>query len=84
MYLVNGIAWLGFGSTLEDARGRGAQSAMFAERLRDAAVLGCRFAFTETGEETSDAPNASYRNMLRAGFRLAYHRPNWVRRPPDD
>jgi hypothetical protein len=43
---------------------------------------GCRWAITETGEETPEEPvNHSYRNMLRAGFRLAYARQNWVRIP---
>ena len=47
---------------------------------RDARAQGCRWAITETGEETEEEPvNHSYRNMLRAGFRLAYARRNWVR-----
>ncbi len=80
MYVAEGVAWLGFGATLEVARGRGGQSAMFARRLADARDLGCRFAVTETGKETEEDPvNHSYRNMLRSGFRLAYARRNWVR-----
>ncbi len=82
MFVTEGVAWLGFGATLESARGRGAQSAMFATRLADAHDLGCRWAITETGEETEDDPvNHSLRNMRRAGFRLAYARQNWVRIP---
>ena len=81
MYVTGDVAWLGFGATLESARGRGGQSAMFAARLRDARAAGCRWAITETGEETEEEPvNHSYRNMLRAGFQLAYARRNWVRR----
>jgi GNAT superfamily N-acetyltransferase len=79
MYVTEGVAWLGFGATLEAARGRGGQSALFARRLQDARDLGCRWAVTETGEETDDDPNPSYRNMIRAGFKLAYARRNWVR-----
>jgi hypothetical protein len=79
MYVTEGVAWLGFGATFEAARGRGGQSALFAERLRNARDLGCRWAVTETGEETDDDPNPSYRNMIRAGFNLAYARRNWVR-----
>lgn len=82
LYVTDRFAWLGFGATLEAYRGRGGQSALFAERLRDAADLGCRLAFTETGEDSPDDPNPSYHNMIRAGFRLAYHRPNWVKRRP--
>jgi GNAT superfamily N-acetyltransferase len=79
MRVLGDYAWLGYGATLESFRGRGGQSAMFAARLRDAAALGCRIALTETGEETADAPNPSYRNMKRLGFRDAYMRRNWVR-----
>jgi hypothetical protein len=81
LYVTEGVAWLGYGATLEAARGQGGQSAMLARRLRDAKELGCRFAITETGEETEEEPvNHSYRNMLRSGFRLAYARRNYVRR----
>ena len=80
MFVTEGVAWLGFGATLEAARGRGGQSAMFATRLADARAQGCRWAVTETGEETEEEPvNHSYRNMVRSGFRLAYARRNWVR-----
>jgi hypothetical protein len=81
MFVTEGVAWLGFGATLESHRGRGAQSAMFARRLADARAAGCRLAITETGEDTPEEPNPSYRNMLRAGFEVAYFRPNFVRRP---
>ncbi len=80
LFVTEGAAWLGYGATLEAARGRGGQSAMFATRLADARAQGCRWAITETGEETDEEPvNHSYRNMLRSGFRLAYARRNWVR-----
>ncbi|SRR5579884_219767 len=68
-------------ATLPGYRGRGAQSALMARRVADAAALGCRWLVSETGEETPDRPNPSYRNMLRAGFRLLYQRPNWVHFP---
>jgi hypothetical protein len=80
MCVIEDVAWLGFGGTLEAARGRGGQSAMFATRLADARAQGCRWAVTETGEETEEFPvNHSYRNMVRSGFRLAYARRNWYR-----
>jgi hypothetical protein len=82
MHLVDGVAWLGYGATLEGYRGRGWQTAMFLRRLADAREMGCRLAITETGEETEKNPvNHSYRNMLRTGFQLAYARQNWVRLP---
>lgn len=79
MRIEDGVAWLGFGATSESHRGRGGQSAMFARRLGDARDAGCRLAITETGEETPEMPNPSYRNMVRSGFQLAYPRRNWVR-----
>jgi hypothetical protein len=80
MRIDEDVAWLGFGATVEAARGRGGQSALFARRLADAQVAGCHLAITETGEETPDEPNPSYRNMVRAGFQQAYLRQNRVRR----
>lgn len=78
--IEDGVAWLGFGSTLPDFRGRGWQTAMFLRRLHDAKAAGCHLAVTETGEETEQNPvNHSYRNMVRTGFRLAYARRNWYR-----
>ena len=84
MYVIDDIVWLGFGATLATHRGRGGQSAIFHRRLVDARAAGCRLAFTETGPDSEEEPNLSYRNMVRLGFRVGYHRPNWVRRPADD
>jgi hypothetical protein len=80
MQIAEGVAWLGYGSTLESHRGRGSQSALFARRIRDAGQLGARLLITETGEDTEADPNPSYHNMRRAGFRLGYLRRNWL--PP--
>ena len=66
------VAWLGMGCTLPARRGRGAQSAIIRRRLEDARELGCRLAVTETaGEDVT-----SCRNLLRAGFDIAYARVN--------
>ncbi len=82
LYVTGDAAWLGNAATLEEYRGRGWQTAMLAQRLADARDAGCRWAVSETGEETEEDPvNPSYRNMVRAGFRLAYARRNRVRRP---
>jgi len=77
LYVHDGAGWLGFGGTMREWRGRGAQSALIARRIRDAADLGCRWLTVETEPETPRWPNPSYRNMLRAGFQVAYHRPNY-------
>ncbi len=78
MFVSGDVAWLGMGSTLAPYRGRGAQSAMFARRIEDGLQAGCQWFVTETGEDTPQSPNPSYRNMRRAGFKLAYMRPNYV------
>jgi len=72
------VAECGAAATLEAARGRGCQTALLHRRIRDAAAAGVRTLFVETGERSEDRPSASYRNILRAGFREAYVRPNWV------
>jgi hypothetical protein len=78
MYVNGEIGWIGFGSTLESHRKRGGQGAMFARRIQDGLALGCKWFITETGEDTPESPNPSYHNMLRAGFKLAYLRPNYI------
>jgi GNAT superfamily N-acetyltransferase len=80
MVVAEGIAEFGIGATLEEARGRGCQTALLHRRICDAAAAGCHTLFVETGERVPDRPAASYRNVLRAGFEEAYLRPNW-RRP---
>jgi GNAT superfamily N-acetyltransferase len=71
------IGWLGFGATLPEYRGRGAQSAILAGRIEDARKQGCSTVVTETGELDEGRPSSSYRNILRAGFREAGVRPNY-------
>jgi len=77
MLIEDGVAELGIGATLEEARGRGCQTALLRRRVSDAASAGCRTLFVETGERVPDRPSASYRNILKAGFEEAYLRPNW-------
>ena len=79
MLIDAGIAEFGIAATLEPARGRGCQLALLHRRIRDAAAAGCRTLLVETGERVPGRPSPSYRNILRAGFREAYVRPNWVR-----
>lgn len=80
LFVSDGIVWLGFAATLSSHRNRGGQGAIMARRIRDAAELGCDLVHTETGAETADEPNPSYRNMIRAGFELVYLRPNYATR----
>ena len=82
-YIKAEVGWLGFGCTLESHRKRGGQGALFSRRIADGLALGCKWFVTETGEDTPESPNPSYHNMLRAGFKLAYLRRNYVHQLPD-
>lgn len=78
LFVRQGIGWLGVATTLPAYRRRGAQGALLAARIRHGVALGCDWFVTETGEDAPERPNPSYHNMLRTGFALAYHRPNYM------
>ncbi|HTS51947.1 MAG TPA: hypothetical protein VMH26_01625 [Burkholderiales bacterium] len=78
VYVNRKYAWLGFGATLASHRRQGAQTALLARRLSEAAARGARVAVTETGERLPDKPSNSYRNILRAGFEEMYVRQNYM------
>ena len=80
MFIQSGIAELGVAATLEPARGRGCQTALLHRRITDAATAGCQTLSVKTGERTPGRPSTSYGNILRAGFKETYLRPNW--QPP--
>ena len=80
MYVGEGAAYLGFAATLEEHRGKGAQNALLAARIEQAAALGCDVVITETGERREDRPSSSYRNILRAGFEEVLVTANWLGR----
>jgi GNAT superfamily N-acetyltransferase len=79
MLIDDGVAEFGIAATLEEARGRGCQTALLRRRICDAAEAGCHTLFVETGERVPGRPSASYRNILKAGFEEDYLRPNWQR-----
>jgi len=70
--------WIGFAATREEYRNKGAQGALVARRIRDAAELGCRRLVVETAEDTPERDAPSFRNMLRFGFELAYKKANYI------
>ena len=78
MFVHGRGAWLGLSATLPSDRGRGAQSALLAHRLRDAAALGCAWVSADTQPETAAQPNPSYRNMRRAGMDVLYSRSKYL------
>jgi GNAT superfamily N-acetyltransferase len=82
-FVYGEIAWIDFAATLPEFRGRSAQKALVARRIRDAAADGCRTVIVETGEPKPEKETPSYDNMLKMGFEVAYLRPNyiWERKP---
>lgn len=80
-FLTGTEAWFGFAATVERHRGRGAQGALLARRLRDAAALGATRASLETAQPTPQRAAPSFRNVQRAGFATVYLRQNWLHTP---
>jgi hypothetical protein len=78
MLLDGEVAELGIAATLEGGRRRGCQLALLARRIEDAAAAGVRTLFVETGARVPGRPQASYANILRAGFEEAYLCPGWI------
>jgi GNAT superfamily N-acetyltransferase len=72
--LAGGVALLAGASTILEARGRGAQSALLSARLAFAAERGADLAMVVT-----QPGSASARNAERRGFRTAYSRSKWQR-----
>ena len=72
------VGWMGFATTLPEARGKGAQSSLIARRILDARALGCEILGVETDEQSPAREAPSYRNILRAGFEVGYLRPNYL------
>jgi len=77
LFVHDQVGWLGYAATRPQFRGRGAQSALLAARIEDARKQGCSTVTTETGELAEGRPSASYRNIVRAGFREAGVRANY-------
>ena len=73
-YVVGILGWLGAAGTLPEARGRGAQSALLAARIRAAGRAGAQVLATEV-----ERAGPSSRNVVRAGFEEAYVQEWWVR-----
>jgi GNAT superfamily N-acetyltransferase len=78
LYASRKIGWIDFAATLPSHRGRGAQGALLARRITDAAARGVKRLTVETAEITTDHDSPSYRNVGRHGFRVAYTRPNYI------
>lgn len=77
-YFNGDVASLAFAATLPEFRGYGSQLALISRRFEDAAANGCQWMTVETAENKPERRVASYRNMIRSGFDLAYLRPNYL------
>jgi hypothetical protein len=74
--IYDGVALLAGASTLPAGRRLGAQNVVLGARLAEAHRRGCDLAMVVA------APgSASQRNAERRGFRVAYSRTKWLRRP---
>jgi len=80
LYLEGACAWLGAAGVLREFRGRGAQRALMALRIREAGAAGCSEVHTETGEPVANEFNPSLANMQRCGFSRVCSRLNYA--PP--
>jgi GNAT superfamily N-acetyltransferase len=66
------------GTTLPEARGRGAQSALIAARAVAARAAGCDWLIGETTAEGPGERNSSLHNMARFGLSVRYAKRNWI------
>lgn len=84
MFINGQCAWLGVDTTLTEARGRGAQASLIAARLADGAAAGVLGFTAETASPPAgeEASYPSFRNYDKAGFSVAYVRPNYKLRRP--
>lgn len=77
--ITGDTAYLSFANVLPEYRRRGAQGELLAKRIKAARERGAKWVMVDTSENSEEDPNPSYWNMLRYGFRLLYHRPNYVK-----
>ncbi len=76
LHVAGRTGWVGAAATVPRARGRGAQAALLALRLRLAAEQGAERVCAKV-----EAGSASRRNLERAGFRTGHEVVPWSGRP---
>lgn len=72
-------AYLSFANVLPEYRRLGVQGELLSRRINAARRRGVKWITVDTAENSEENPNPSYWNVLRHGFRLLYHRPNYVK-----
>jgi hypothetical protein len=73
LFVFDEVAMLAGASTVPEGRRKGAQTALFAARLKHAADSGCRLAMMGALPGSQ-----SQRNAEKNGFRVAYTRTKWI------
>lgn len=77
LFIEGDSAWLEWGATREQFRGRGSQAAIMTKRINMANMFGCKYLFTETAETEDGDPQHSYNNIIKAGFKKSSLRANY-------
>lgn len=78
MYAAGGYAWLGGGTTIAEFRNRGVQTALISDRMNVGTAQGVAVFVVETAEPEPASSRVSYDNLVKAGFRPAYTRQNYL------
>ncbi len=81
LYLEDDHAYLLFGATHENYRGRGLQKALISERITRARERQANFLSVSVASETTGASGSSFRNLQQAGFRVAFERTSFSQPP---
>ena len=79
LHVKHDAGWLTWAATDPAHRGRGAQKALLPARITHAHERRLAMLVTETGEPEAGRPDASYRNIVAAGFQPVFRRPFWRR-----
>ena len=74
LYLEDNHAYLCFGATHENYRGRGLQKALISKRIAKARDRRASFLSASVASEATGASGPSFRNLRQAGFRVAFER----------
>ncbi|MBB3560993.1 hypothetical protein FHX06_002320 [Rhizobium sp. BK512] len=78
MFVEDGCAWLGVGTTLAEYRNLGAQKALINARLNEGLAQGVSLFAVETAKPEEGQPNISFGNLTKAGFKPSYIRKNYL------
>lgn len=78
LYVEKEMASMAFAGTLQQFRGQGAQRLLLETRINEAYKLGAKVVTAETAKHSDQKEVMSFKNMLKVGFKTAYHRQNWL------